>query len=191
MKTFFVVALLPLVLVACMSPRFEGRLQIAGRDLEALAKSSDVVVIGTIVAEGAVANIARDPNDVSREHPTLRVLAQEYRVAVENSLKGTLGGTILVTVARWDQRVGSDPVPNEAFIPLDMKARYLLFLRRHPYDPSLYAVAFEPSRFKLGTEAVVQSPWAEATTAFPARATAEFLGDVQRAIKAANGIPPR
>lgn len=181
MKKSLILALASLLLVAGCA-RSEARLKIAGTDIAALAKASDVIVVGTVLGEGAVRNIARDPNDLSREHPTLKVLAQEYRVAVESSLKGIVTGPIVVTVARWDQQVGFDPTPVEAFLPLDTNARYLLFLRRHPYDPSLLAIAFEPSRFKLGSQAVVQSPWGPAATAFPPRDATAFVADVRRAI---------
>lgn len=181
MKSSLIMALVTVLLVAGCA-RSEARLQVAGTDITALAKSSDVIVIGTVLGEGPVVNIARDPNDLSREHPTLKVLAQEYRVAVGSSLKGVVTGTIAVTVARWDQHAGLEPVAVEAFVPLDTSARYLLFLRRHPHDPTLFAIAFEPSRFKLGAQAVVQSPWAPATTAFPPRDAAAFIADVTRVI---------
>lgn len=183
MKKSLVVALASLLVVAgCV--RSEARLKIAGTDVAALSNASDVIVVGTILGEGGVRNIARDPNDLSREHPTLKVLAQEYRVSVESSLKGVVTGAIVVTVSRWDQQLGLDPVAVESFVPLDVGARYLLFLRRHPYDPNLLAIAFEPSRFKLGAQAVVQSPWAPAAAAFPPRDAAAFVADVKRAIAA-------
>lgn len=175
--------LLPVLLVsACTTTRVESRLFVAARDLDALARASDVIVVGRVLGEGAVRNIARDPNDLTREHPTVKVLAQEYRVLVESPLKGAVSGTITVTVARWDQFAGRDPVPSEGFLPLDQGATYALFLRRHAHDPNLFAVAFEPSRFKLGTSAVVQSPWTEATQVFPARSSADFLTAVRAAI---------
>ena len=170
--------------VGCAATSSEGRLQIGGREVPTLVKSSDVIVVGSILGEGGIRNIARDPNDIRREHPTLKVLAQEYRVAIESALKGAVAGTIIVTVARSYQIQGRDPVVADGFVPLDANARYVLFLKRHPFEPTLYAIAFEPSRFKLGTDAVVQSPWSGAASAFPAREAGLFLADVSRAVRA-------
>jgi hypothetical protein len=174
-----------LLVTACASSTASTRLFVAGRDLKAVTTYADVIVVGTVVGEGGLQNIARDAFDITREHPSVKVLAQQYRVAVESVLKGQASGTIVVTVARSFQQGNESPIPNANFLPLEASQQYLLLLKRHPFDANLFAVAFEPSRFKLGTLAVVQSPWRDAPKVFPPRSTADLLSEIRSVVSAA------
>jgi hypothetical protein len=174
-------------LVVPISGAASGTMTVA-RDMDALVRLSQVIVVGEVIGEGGVRNIARDPNDITRPDPSLIVNAQDYRFRVDEVLKGTTGGTIIVTSAR-SARVKRFIVSHEVaypnFVPLKVGTRYVLLLRPLTYDPRAYALGFEPSRFELGDQAVVRSNWTDARTRFPDRPADEFIRELRAAIAAA------
>ena len=178
-----------IVVSEVLAPRSSaGTLAIGGRDLPELVRASDVVVIGTVLSEGGTRVTSRDPNDLTREDPNLVGIAQDYAFAVESSIKGEATGTITVTIGILN-RVKRDPFwyefKNER-VPPRVGIRYALFLRRLPWDASVYGLSFEPSQFELGTMAVVRSIWLESKTFFPDRPVPEFLQALRDAAGAAS-----
>ena len=173
-----------------LAPRSSaGSLAIAGRDLPELVRASEVVVIGTVVSQGGTRVISRAPYDITREDPNYVAIAQDYSFAVESSIKGDITGTITVTISS-SSRVKRDPFWYEFKsdrVPPVVGSRYALFLRRLPWDASVYVLSFEPSQFELGTTAVVRSIWRDAKTYFPDRPVAEFLQALRDA--ASKGSP--
>jgi hypothetical protein len=172
-----------------LAPRSSaGTLAIGGRDLPELVRASDVVVIGTVLSEGGTRVTSRDPNDLTREDPNFVGIAQDYAFAVESSIKGEATGTITVTIGILN-RVKRDPFwyefKNER-VPPRVGIRYALFLRRLPWDASVYGLSFEPSQFELGTMAVVRSIWLDSKTLFPDRPVPEFLQALRDAAGAAS-----
>ena len=163
-------------------------LELGGRDLRELVWASDAVVVGTITSEGSMRNVGRDPTDPSREDPNHIAVAQDYTLLIEESIKGEISGSITVTNARSSRdRVGPLWIEskNERYIPLTVGTRYALFLRRLPWDQSVYVLGFEPSQFELGKEAVVRSVWPDAQRSFPDRPVSEFL----QSLRAASSAP--
>lgn len=167
---------------ACARSASEDLIFVAGHDLRGIARASDAIVVGVVLGEGGTRDLARDPRDITREHPTLAILGQDYRVAVETSLKGNVGTDLTVTVARFYRDRGSEQKPAEHFIPLKVGARYLLFAQELRHAPGVYSIAFEPSRFSLGATAVVQSPWTDAPKFFPESEAGAFVRQVRDAI---------
>jgi hypothetical protein len=167
-----------------LAPRSSaGTLAVAGRDLPELVQASEVVVIGTVLSQGGTRVISRAPYDITREDPNFVAIAQDYAFAVESSIKGDVTGTITVTVSSLS-RVKRDPFWYEFKsdnIPPRVGSRYALFLRRLPWDSSVYVLSFEPSQFELGTMAVVRSRWLDARTYFPDRPVADFLNALRDA----------
>lgn len=146
---------------------------------------SDVVVIGTVVSQEGTRVVSRDPNDLTREDPNYVSLARDYLFAVEAAVKGEASGTITVAIGT-SSRVKRGPswyeFQNERIAPR-VGSRYALFLRRIPWDVTIYALSFEPSQFELGTTAVVRSAWADAPTYFPDRPVSEFLETLRNAAR--------
>jgi hypothetical protein len=167
-----------------LAPRSSsGSLHIAGRDIPELVRASDVVVIGTVVSQGGTRVTSRDPNDITREDPNFVSIAQDYAFAVESSIKGDVTGTITVAI-HSSSRVKRDPFWYEyksEQVPPRVGSRYALFLRRLPWDASVYVLAGEPSQFELGPMAVVQSIWLDAKTYFPDRPVPDFIKAVRDA----------
>ena len=167
-----------------LAPRSSaGTRAVAGRDLPELVRMSDVVVIGTVVSQGGTRVISRDPNDITREDPNYSVIGQDYAFAVESAIKGQSSGTITVTISS-SSRVKRGPFWYEfksESVPPRVGVRYALFLRRLPWDASVYALAFEPSQFELGELAVVRTIWPDAKTYFPDRPVAEFVKALREA----------
>jgi hypothetical protein len=187
---FGTAAVIALVLIAgtvareVLAPRSSaGTIAVAGRDLPELVRASDVVVIGTVVSQGGTRVTSRDPRDITREDPNFVSVAQDYTFAVESSIKGDVAGTITVAI-HSSSRVKRDPFWYEyksEQVPPRVGSRYALFLRRLPWDASVYVLPGEPSQFELGTMAVVRSIWHDAKTYFPDRPVAEFLKDLRDA----------
>lgn len=167
-----------------LAPRSSaGTLAVAGRDLPEVVRASEVVVIGTVLSQGGTRVISRDPNDITREDPNYVAIAQDYAFAVESSIKGDVTGTITVTISS-SSRVKRDPFWYEyksERVPPRVGSRYALFLRRLPWDASVYVLSFEPSQFELTTMAVVRSIWGDAKTYFPDRPVPEFLEALREA----------
>ncbi|MGH2449771.1 MAG: hypothetical protein ACRDGE_00565 [Candidatus Limnocylindria bacterium] len=164
---------------------------VVARDMVEVVAMSDVIVVGTVTAEGGRRNTARDPNDLTREDPNFTSIAQEYVFAVEEVLKGDAGATITVAIARYGtirDGLRTTDFKYETFIPLTIGARYVLMLRLAPTEPDLHAIAFEPSRFELGEMAVARSAWHDAGEHFPERPTDDFLRELRALI--ANGAGP-
>jgi len=160
---------------------------ILARDVSDMVRMSELIVVGNVRAEGGVRNTARNPKDITRPDPNLEVQSQDYIVAVESVLKGQAADQITVTSARsgtvrHNGRTASYKYEN--FVPLRPGARYALMLRSVPGDTGVYALAFEPSRFELGTIAVVRSNWTDATSRFPDTPTTAFLETLRAAITA-------
>lgn len=155
---------------------------VVGRTLPDLVRGSDLVVVGSVLGEAGTANFARDPNDITRPHPTTESIAQLYRVRIEEALKGGPKGEITVAVSRWSRTVGKDGrVDWPQFIPFEAGQRYALFLRLVPQPMGPYFVVAEPGRFKVGPQVVVQSPWRHASEVFPARDAGNFMADLHAA----------
>ena len=156
---------------------------VAARSLDELVERSDVVLVGTVEREAGTRNLARDPKDLTREDPTYRVLGQDYLVAVQSRVKGNPPIQVTITVARsrGTQATGIRDDPD--FIPLRSGQLYVLFLRRLPYEPSVLALAIEPSRFRVEDKVVVESPWTEAQTYFPAEGRDTFLSRLRSVSK--------
>lgn len=160
--------------------------QLVARNLDAAARMSQVIVVGTVVSEGGIRNTARDPKDPSRPDSNMTIESQDYVLEVEESLKGSVASQITVTSARSGQvRRGflMHRFDYTNFVPLDVGARYVLLLQTT--RDGVYSIATEPGRFELNGQATARSTWSEARTLFPDRPAEDFLRDLRAAIAAA------
>lgn len=164
-----------------------GTMRVA-QDMDSLARLSPVIVVGEVIGEGGVRNIARDPRDPTRPDPNLIINAQDYRFRVDQVLKGTTDGTITVTSARsvnLKRFIVTREVTYPNFVPLEIGTRYVLMLQPLVHDPLIYALGFEPARFELGDQAVVRANWSNARALFPDRPADDFIRELRAAIAAA------
>lgn len=146
-----------------------------------LAQRSEVIVVGTIVREVAEWNMARGA-DPATESATHIVLAQTYLVAVETSLKGAAPRELTIAVPKARGMKGYPLATEQRWSPPAVGQRYVLFLVQNPGTP-IYGLPAEPSRFRLGTNAVVESRWADAARYYPAQPSQMFIEAVTAAAK--------
>jgi len=146
-----------------------------------LARRSEVIVVGRIVRETHEWNMARGA-DPAVESATKIILAQTYLVAVETPLKGVSAKEITIAVPKARGLKGYPLRPEERWSPPAIGQRYVLFLLQNP-GTSVYGLPAEPSRFRLGTDAVVESRWPDAARYYPARPSQLFIQDVVEAAR--------
>lgn len=165
---------------------------VVATDVQSLARMSQVIVVGTVTSEAGTRNLARNPSDPAKEDLTRKVIAQDYAFSVQETLKGVTGPAIVVTSARSGSIAGPNgqtgEYKDESFVPLTVGGRYLLLLRSLPWEPGVYALAFEPSRFELGAGATVRSTWRDAQTYFPVISTDLFISTLRAAVSANSAI---
>jgi hypothetical protein len=147
-----------------------------------LAKKSDLIVTGTVTSAGETWNIARgvDPTTTST---AFVVMAQNFVLTVDGTLKGTAGSQVTWAVAKGDGAPASFPVTDDAnWTPPTIGARYLLFLVKIP-GTEIYGIPAEPSRFRLdAVNARSESRYSAATQKYPAMPAASLLGQVRSAV---------
>jgi len=95
---------------------------VAANDIRTMVQMSEVIVVGTVVAEAGVRNTARDPNDPSRPHPDLIVNTRFYDFSVESVLKGTLTASKISVGSSYSSSLKrgpwTDEYRNDNFVPL-------------------------------------------------------------------------
>lgn len=158
---------------------------VTASNIRDMVRMSEVIVIGTVTADAGQRNTARDPKDFSQPHPVVVSNAQFYTVEVDTVLKGEPAPVILVGSARsgsW--RTGALPVHFDYshFVPLKVGQRYALMLRADPFETNAYALAFEPSRFAIGSKATVSSSVVGARQNFPELPTDVFIATLLSAV---------
>lgn len=183
MRSALVLVLL-LALGAC-AQRTEGAGFVSATNLTDLARASDVVLVGVIDKASGTRNLARNPRDLSQEDPNLVVVGQDYLVTVSNVLKGSAPAKATITVARGRGTPSRGVKDDDDWTPLTAGQEYVLFLRTLPYDPSILALAIEPSRFRIATDVRPESPWQQASKYFPPQDRALFLTALSAAVVSA------
>ncbi len=185
MRSTLVLALI-LSLGACAAfQRTEGSGFISASNLPDLARASDVVLVGVIDKASGTRNLARNPKNLSQEDPNIVVVGQDYLMTVTSVLKGSAPAKSTITVARGRGTQARGVKDDTDWIPLTAGQEYVLFLRTLPYDPSVFALAIEPSRFRIAAEVRPESPWQQADKYFPPQDRASFLAALGAAVTSA------
>lgn len=168
------------LLVSC-APSFRTDSSfVSATTLRELTNASDIVLIGTVEGESGTRNLARNPKDLTKEDPNYIVVGQDYSVSVQTVLKGAAPQQVTITVARGRGNRARGVNDDADFVPLRAPQLYALFLRRLPYEPTILALAIEPSRFRVDTMVVAESPWPDVGRYFPPQARDTFLGELRR-----------
>jgi hypothetical protein len=187
-KTLFLPLLVAgLVLSACAEPASELRssssdplIDIAPT-ISALAQKSQLIVIGTVTGTGETWNIARGADPMTPSTTSI-VLAQNFVLTVDATLKGTAGSQVTWAVAKGR---GSEPFPptlDANWTPPTMGTRYLLFLVKIP-GTEIYGIPAEPSRFRLdASNAQAESKYPVVAERYPTRSIASVLDEVRSAV---------
>ena len=146
-----------------------------------LVARSELIVAGTVSGQGDLWNMARgsDPTTPSK---TNIVLAQNFTVHVDRTLKGAQTLDVTVAVAKAYGVVGVGQSDDPQWLPPKVGVRYLWFLVRIP-GTDVYGQPGEPYRFVLTTEARVESRWATASQQFPAMPSTSFMNLVTTAVE--------
>lgn len=163
--------------------------------LDSLVAQSSVIVIGQISGTGDTFNMARSQSDPARPDPNVYVLGQIYKVTVQRYLKGAGSNTLDVAQREGFLTEGTPKTPENIarsrttykYVSLRSGVRYLFFLQPvKGAEGRTYLVGpAQPWLFTIpdnGT-AVPESPWQDASRAFPPTPTVNLLGQVEQLAK--------
>lgn len=141
-----------------------------------LKDAVDVVVIAEIESEMGAYNAAMDSADITKEHPTLKILATQYQAKVYRYLKGEGPDSIIVA-----QEGGELNGLKQDFVstPVKIGNKYIFFLVKDPNKENRYGFSGEPYKFLL-TNGKVQVDTKKDYTrkAFPDKDETAFINDV-------------
>jgi len=173
-----------LILIVACGPlmRTDGAPYVSAKSLNELARASDVVLLGVIEKESGIRNLARNPRDLTQEDPNIVVIGQDYVIDVARVLKGSAAGRSTVTIARGRGTSARGVKDDQDWLPLTVGQQYVLFLKPLPYEPSVLALAIEPSRFRVAAQVTAESPWEQAPSYFPPMERDGFLAALAVAI---------
>ncbi len=146
-----------------------------------LASRSDLIVTGTVSGSGESWNMARNPADPKTPSTTTIVLAQNFVLTVDATLKGTPASQVTWAVAKGRGMEPYPPTLDPEWMPPTVGARYLLFLVKIP-GTDIYGIPAEPSRFRLGADARTESKWPLVAQRYPARSVSSLLDEVRSAL---------
>jgi hypothetical protein len=96
-----------------------------------LTNASTAVFIGKVEGEAGTRNLARDPQDPTKEDPNVYVEAVDYNVKVSSFLKGDPQSNVLVTEEQQMRSSKNEPfVLAEHFIKLNPGETYVFFAQK-------------------------------------------------------------
>lgn len=105
---------------------------LAYSDVAAMKQQADAVFIGTIVGVAGTRNLARDPQDPSKEDPNTLIEGIDYNVKVSEFLKGADQDTVVVTEMKQLQSKGFKASMDEHYIGLKPGETYVFFVTKSP-----------------------------------------------------------
>jgi len=150
--------------------------------LEELAQQAELIAVGTVQGVAGTRNLARDPWDPEKPHPSLEITGVDYQFAVEEILKGSAPDTFLVTEASSLASRGGEPAEFRGFKEMPSGGRYVLFLRAVTDGSGNWIGVAEPWRFALRDgQVIVESKWEYASERFPVTAEDGFMAQVRTA----------
>jgi hypothetical protein len=155
---------------------------------------SDVIIIGTSIAQKVIVNIARDPNDHTMPDPLYFSIGQIYEIQVDRYLKGDGTASIYVIQNEGFMPLGSQEPTNDDIdkakklsdsAPLVIGRVYIMFLSYHdpeysyddfPIKEFLFAKG-HPWRFEITNTGCVQPEdgITDLYIYFPSTAVNEFI----------------
>lgn len=147
--------------------------------IDALTKDAQVVVVGRVLGKGGTRNLARDPQDHSKEATDRKVMSQEYTFAVETYLKGS-GESKIDIVYPETTTLSTGLAITEPESSLEAGQRYVLFLNK---GEGYYGVG-QPWQFQLANgKANAKAYNAEHVKSFQGLAEADLIQQIQNAAK--------
>lgn len=175
-----------LFLSACADPASELRSYSSDplidipQTITELTNKSEVIVTGTVTGTGETWNIARGADPTTPSTTTI-VLAQNFMLTVDATLKGTAGSQVTWAVVKGRGREPFPPTLDANWTPPTMGTRYLLFLVKIP-GTEIYGIPAEPSRFRLdASTAQAESKYPVAAQRYPAQSITSVLDEVRSA----------
>ncbi|MHB9094995.1 MAG: hypothetical protein ACYC21_10005 [Eubacteriales bacterium] len=115
-------------------------------NIKDLKDAVDVVVIAKIEGELGVYNSAMDPADITKEHPTLKILSTQYQARVYKYLKGEGPDSIIVA---QDGGELNGLTQDFGFTPMKIGNKYVFFLEKDPNKEDRYIFSGEPYKFLI------------------------------------------
>jgi hypothetical protein len=113
-------------------------------DIQGVINEADIVVIGKYEQYDSSWNMARNPDNITKEDPNMYVEGKLYRFTVDKYLKGNGSSSILVN----KKYKNVDGQIDERFIEPNFSEPVVLFLK-YEKDYNNYFGAIQPFEFKL------------------------------------------
>lgn len=110
-----------------------------------LKKNAEVVVLGSVQKQGKTYNLAKDPNDPSKDNPDFTLLGTDFEVKVDKYLKGK--GESIITLTQEGGEDGQTTYLVEGRSPLIVGGKYIFFLNE--ISGNKYMFGGDPYRFKI------------------------------------------
>ena len=115
-------------------------------NIKDLKDAVDVVVIAKIEKELEAYNSAMDPADITKEHPTLKILSTQYQAKVYKYLKGEGPDSMIVA---QDGGELNGLKQDFGFTPMKIGNKYIFFLVKDPNKENRYIFSGEPYKFLI------------------------------------------
>ncbi|MGB8955534.1 MAG: hypothetical protein WCC10_09175 [Tumebacillaceae bacterium] len=127
-------------------------------DLKDLREACDLIFVGTVEGTTGTRNLARDPKNPELEDPNVYSEGIDYKVKVDEVLKGQADSSVTVIVQKQSKPGPDKPMQiDEHYIPLDAGGAYIFFVRKSTIS-NRYFSAGDPFFFKIeNNKAVLKS----------------------------------
>jgi hypothetical protein len=123
-------------------------------DLSTLTNESDAVFIGEVEKIEGTRNLAKNPQDPSKEDENIYVEGVDYRVNILEYLKGNDNNQVIVTEQKQLRLEKDKPlVKDEHYIGLNPKETYVFFAKKSP-KTGKYFSAGDPFFFEIKNNTV-------------------------------------
>lgn len=150
-------------------------------NIEDLVGASDLVFVGTVEGINNTRNLARDPEDPQKEDADNYVEGVDYKVKVNEMLKGEADPVVLVTEQRERKFKGEPTIMDEHYIGLKSNGSYIFFVKKSNTTGRYYS-AGDPFFFAIEeNKAVLKTTEKDLLEIYEPKDVSAFKEDIKTA----------